>query len=114
MDTSSSARAAVSRRSLLRGAAASPGAQAAGPQYSLWFLEYANAPEFPVSGMLYGAHNRGTMRVPFGYTVIKGEGAVAVFDVGFSMAKAGGEKLANTFGVHDWESPEVVLGKIGL
>jgi N-acyl homoserine lactone hydrolase len=136
MDTSSFVRAAVSRRSLLRGAAAGAGlfaahtssltaagaqraapptaAQAAEPEYSLWFLEYANVPEFPVSGMLYGAHNRGTMRVPFGYTVIKGEGVLAVFDVGFNIAKAGGERLANTFGVKDWESPEVVLGKIGL
>lgn len=126
----------LSRRDLFRGAAAASaglavtqfGAGAAGARgashqageqrgsgayYSMWYLEYANAPRFAVSGLLYGAHNQGTIKIPFGYVVIKGMNTLAVFDTGFRTEGRGGE-LANLFGVVDWESPDTVLGKIGL
>ena len=124
----------VSRRNLLKGAAltgaglaAQLGAQAVGaaegrtvaagalqgPDYSIWVLEYANAPQFPVSGMLYGAHNRGTTRVPFVYVIIKGTDTVALFDVGFRAAEHGA-RYAQAFGVVEAEAPDVVLGKIGM
>lgn len=82
--------------------------------YSLWYLEYARAPQFPVSGLLYGAHNRGTLEVPFTYTVIKGMGTVALFDVGFRAGR--GFELGVSFGVdpETFETPEQVLAKIGL
>jgi N-acyl homoserine lactone hydrolase len=83
------------------------------PDYSIWYLEYANVPRFPVSGMLYGAHNQGTTRIPFGYVIIKGMGTVAMFDVGFRN-DMGGAVLAQRFGVTDWESPDTVMAKIGM
>ncbi len=76
-------------------------------------LEYANAPQFPVSGMLYGAHNRGTTRVPFVYVIIKGMDTVALFDVGFRAAEHGA-RFAQAFGVVDAEAPDVVLARIGM
>ena len=82
--------------------------------YSIWYLEYARAPQFPVSGLLYGAHNRGTLEVPFTYTVIKGGGTVALVDVGFRTGR--GFELGVSFGVDPdtYETPEQVLAKIGL
>jgi len=82
--------------------------------YSIWYLEYARAPQFPVSGLLYGAHNRGTLELPFTYTVIKGMGTVALFDVGFRAGR--GLELAVSFGADaaTFETPEQVLAKIGL
>jgi glyoxylase-like metal-dependent hydrolase (beta-lactamase superfamily II) len=124
----------VSRRNLLKGAALSGAGLAAqwgaqvvgaaespdamtnaqqGPEYSIWVLEYANAPQFPVSGMLYGAHNRGTTRVPFVYVIIKGMNTVALFDVGFRAVEHGA-RFAEAFGVVDAEAPDVVLARIGL
>jgi N-acyl homoserine lactone hydrolase len=32
-------------------------------QYSLWVLEYSYVPNFPLSTILYGAHNQGFRKV---------------------------------------------------
>ena len=50
--------------------------------YSIWVLEYAYANAFPKTGVLYGAHNQGSLKLAYCYTVIKGNGHLAMQDVG--------------------------------
>ena len=49
--------------------------------YSIWVLEYAYASAFPKTGVLYGAHNQGSLKLAYCYTVIKGNGHLAMQDV---------------------------------
>ena len=58
-------------------------------RYSIWVLEYADCPECPVSGLIWGAHNQGTVRMPYGYVVIKGGGHIIMVDVGFNYQDYG-------------------------
>jgi N-acyl homoserine lactone hydrolase len=81
--------------------------------YSIWVLEYAFVPNYNVSGVLYGAHNQGYLRLPYCYVVIKGEGHVMMVDVGYN-ARDYGKVLADRFGVESWHSPKDVLAQIGL
>ncbi len=81
--------------------------------YSIWVLEYAYVMKFPVSGVLYGAHNAGHLKLAYCYTVIKGNGHVAMVDVGYNnrdYAKA----FADSLGCEKWQSPKTVLAEIGL
>ncbi|MBW4025555.1 MAG: N-acyl homoserine lactonase family protein [Proteobacteria bacterium] len=81
--------------------------------YSIWVLEYAVVPNYNVSGVLYGAHNQGNLRLPYAYVVIKGQGRVMMVDVGYNHRDYG-KVLADRFGVESWHSPKDVLGQIGL
>lgn len=81
--------------------------------YSIWILEYAYVPEYPVGGVIYGAHNAGTRKLPYCYVLIKGNGHVAMVDVGYNHAEYGRE-LADRFGVTGWKSPEATLAKCGV
>jgi len=81
--------------------------------YSIWMLEYANAPLYPVSGILYGQHNQGTVNLPYGYVVLKGADRVVMVDVGYNYSKYG-KTLADRFGVFNWQSPSIVMAEIGL
>ena len=81
--------------------------------YSIWVLEYAQAPKYNVSGILYGYHNQGYIRLPYGYVVIKGKGHVAMIDVGYNYEDHGNE-LADRFQVKDYHTPKTVLAQIGL
>ena len=76
-------------------------------------MEYAAVPNYPQSGLIYGMHNQGTRKLPYCYIVIKGQGQLAMVDVGYNH-KAHGEVLANTYGVRGWHSPREVLGEIGI
>jgi len=82
-------------------------------RYSIWVMEFAHVPEYHLSGLLYGAHNQGYRRLPYCYVVIKGQGQVAMVDVGYNH-KAYGEVLANTYGVRDWHPPHEVLAECGI
>ena len=81
--------------------------------YSVWVTEFANVPNYPLSGLIYGAHNKGHTRLPYCYVVIKGRGHIAMVDVGYNH-KEYGETLANLYGVRDWHSPHEVLAEIGM
>jgi N-acyl homoserine lactone hydrolase len=81
--------------------------------YSVWVMEFANVPNYPLSGLVYGAHNQGHRRLPYCYIVIQGQGHIAMVDVGYDH-KAYGETLANLYGVRDWLPPEVVLAECGI
>jgi glyoxylase-like metal-dependent hydrolase (beta-lactamase superfamily II) len=82
-------------------------------RYSIWVLEYAFVQNYNVSGVLYGAHNQGYLKLPYAYVVIKGEGHVAMVDVGYNQ-QAYGKALADRFGVEAWHSPKEVLAQIGV
>ena len=82
-------------------------------RYSIWVMEFAHVPEYHLSGLIYGAHNQGYRRLPYCYVVIKGQGQVAMVDVGYNH-KAYGEVLANTYGVRNWHPPREVLTGCGV
>jgi glyoxylase-like metal-dependent hydrolase (beta-lactamase superfamily II) len=82
-------------------------------QYSIWVLEYSYVMRFPKSAVLYAAHNEGVLKLPYCYTVIKGNGHVAMFDVGH-MNKGFGKEFGESLGVENWHSPQEVLAEIDL
>ena len=82
-------------------------------RYSIWVMEFAHVPNYHLSGLIYGAHNQGFRRLPYCYIVIKGEGRIAMVDVGYNH-KAYGEVLANLYGVRNWHPPREVLSEAGL
>jgi N-acyl homoserine lactone hydrolase len=81
--------------------------------YSIWVMEYAHVLEQPTSLFIYGAHNQGYRKMPYGYIVIKGQGQTAMVDVGYNH-EAYGEVLARSYGVQNWQSPRTVLAECGL
>ena len=81
--------------------------------YSVWVCEFANVPLYPISGLIYGAHNKGTVRLPYCYVVIKGQGHIAMVDVGYNH-KEYGEVLATMYGASDYHPPRQVLAEIGI
>ncbi len=81
--------------------------------YSIWVLEYAYIPECPLSSVVYGRHNQGTVKLPYGYFLIKGQGTTVLVDCGYNHA-AYGKQLAENLGVWNWHPPQVVLAECGL
>ncbi|GAB5468315.1 MAG: N-acyl homoserine lactonase family protein [Rhodospirillales bacterium] len=81
--------------------------------YSIWVLEYCAVEAYHKSGIVYGAHNEGTKKLPYCYVVIKGGGRVAMVDVGYNH-KDYGKHLADKFGVTNWHPPRTVLSEIGV
>lgn len=83
------------------------------PDYSIYLCEYGHIDDYPVGGVIYGAHNEGTLVLPYCYAVIEGEGRLAVVDTGLDWDDYGGV-LARNFGVTGWQPPATVLGRLGL
>ena len=81
--------------------------------YSIWVMEYAWVANYHLSGLIYGAHNEGHCKLPYCYILIKGQGQLALVDVGYNH-KAYGEVLANLYGVENWHSPRTVLAECGV
>ena len=81
--------------------------------YSIWVLEYSYVPNYHKSGVLYGAHNQGYVKLPYCYVVIKGRDHVAMVDVGYND-KDYGKTLGDRFGVENWRDPRTVLAEVGL
>jgi glyoxylase-like metal-dependent hydrolase (beta-lactamase superfamily II) len=81
--------------------------------YSIWVMEYAHVLEQPTSLFIYGAHNQGHRKMPYGYIVIKGRNHVAMVDVGYNH-KAYGAVLAESYAVRNWQPPRTVLAECGL
>src|SRR3954447_24551190 len=81
--------------------------------YSLWIVEYARVKEYPVSAALYGRHNQGSLVLPYCYGVLKSDDHLAIVDTGFDYAEFG-KVLADTYGVSDWQPPEVVMPRLAF
>ena len=82
------------------------------PAYSIWILEYSYSNKFHKSGVIYSAHNEGYIKLPYSYTVIKGNGHVAMVDVGYNN-KDYAKEFAESLFVENWHSPKVVLAEVG-
>lgn len=72
--------------------------------YSIWVLEYSYVANYHKSGVLYGAHNQGYVKLPYCYVVIKGRDHVAMVDVGYND-KAYGKVLGDRFGSRTGATP---------
>ena len=81
--------------------------------YSGWVLEYCFVPNYPISGVLYGAHNQGVRKLPYCYVLLKGQGHVVMVDTGYNHREYGAV-LGNRFGVENWHSPADVLPECGV
>ena len=81
--------------------------------YSIWVLEYSYVTKYHKSGVLYGAHNQGYVKLPYCYALIKGKNHVAMVDVGYNN-KEYGKVLGDKFGVENWRTPKEVLAGVGL
>lgn len=81
--------------------------------YSIHVLEYSYVANYHKSGVLYGAHNEGYVKLPYCYVLIRSSDHVALVDVGYNH-KDYGQHLAEKFGVENWRSPKVVLSELGL
>ena len=81
--------------------------------YSIWVLEYAYVPSAPAGGVVYGAHTEPPRKVPYGYVLIKGNGTLAMVDVGYNH-QAYGRQMADRFGVHGWQPASAVLAEAGV
>src|SRR5690348_1402022 len=81
--------------------------------YSIWVVEYARVNEFARGLLLYGQWNTGTTIAPYCYAVLKSDDHLAVIDSGYNHAEFG-KVLADSYGVSDWQPPEVVLGHLGF
>ena len=73
--------------------------------YSIYVLEYGYVPEYDKSGVIYGAHNEGYVKLPYCYAVIKGKDWAAMVDVGYND-KDYGKYLGDLFNVKDWNPPK--------
>jgi len=76
-------------------------------------MEYAYIPGVPISSVIYGEHNKGLRKLPYCYVLIKGDGVLAMVDVGYNHA-AHGKVFGEKFGVEAWQPPEVVLAEAGV
>ncbi|MEA2780751.1 MAG: N-acyl homoserine lactone hydrolase [Rhodospirillaceae bacterium] len=81
--------------------------------YSIWVLEYAAAPRVDMGSVIYGAHDRGSCKMPYAYVVLQSRDHVAMVDIGYNHADFGAA-LAVRFGAGDWHGPREVLGLCGL
>ena len=82
-------------------------------EYSIWVLEYSYVTNYHKSGVLYGAHNEGYVKLPYCYVLIQGNGHNALVDVGYNN-KEYGKILGDRFGVENWHSPKDVLSEVGV
>lgn len=81
--------------------------------YSIWVLEYAYVPDYPRSGVMYGAHNEGTLKLPYAYVVLKSSERTVMVDVGYNYRDYG-KVLAGRFGVVNWRDAKTVLAEVGV
>lgn len=82
-------------------------------EYSIWVIEYARALEYPVSGIVYGAHNAGTRVLPYCYVLMRSSDNIVLVDTGFNYAKYG-KDLADSYGITNWQPPRVLLPRVGV
>lgn len=80
--------------------------------YSIWMLEYAWVPDAAESSLVYGKHNAGTAKLPYCYTLLKGQGRTILLDCGLNNASHGAE-FVNRFNVQNWFGPQDVLAEVG-
>ncbi|MDF2647815.1 MAG: N-acyl homoserine lactonase family protein [Paenibacillus sp.] len=84
-------------------------------KYSIKLLEYGKVEKYPISGLIYGAHNEGTQQLPFFYNLIQDNGNNILFDIGFRSGLEDGQKdWIRYINAVEVETPAEVLAKVGL
>lgn len=81
--------------------------------YSIWLLECGRIEQFPQSGIFYGAHNAGTMQIPFCYIALRSHDSVVLIDTGYKF-HAYGQTLAELYAVEGWLEPSELLAEVGI
>lgn len=81
--------------------------------YSIHVLEYCYVSQYHKSGVLYGAHNEGYVKLPYCYVLLRSKDHIAMVDVGYNH-KDFGQHLGEKFGVENWRSPRDVLAECGV
>lgn len=81
--------------------------------YSIWVLEYCYREKHPVGSVLYAHFNAGTLRLPFSYMLVRGNGLNILVDVGHND-KDHGATFTKAFELQNWRSPREVLATCGL
>jgi glyoxylase-like metal-dependent hydrolase (beta-lactamase superfamily II) len=81
--------------------------------YSIWLLECGRIVRFPQSGIFYGAHNAGTLRIPFCYVALRSHDSVVLIDTGYKFS-AYGRTLAQLYAVEGWLEPRELLAEVGI
>ena len=87
---------------------ASP-AESKGRFEKVWCIEYASAPDAPLSTILAGAPPDAKLTLPFAMCVAKSDRHVIVLDAGFVD-----QTPAKAFGVQGWTEYAALLAEIGL
>jgi glyoxylase-like metal-dependent hydrolase (beta-lactamase superfamily II) len=82
-------------------------------RFSVWVLEYACTPQFPVQAMIYGSQDKSLCRFPYSYVVIESADHVVMVDVGFGQSPSK-LVLADKYGILGWQPPDRVLAEVGL
>ena len=75
----------------------------------VWCLQYATAPNAPLSALLAGAPPETRLDLPFAMCVAKSDRHVVVLDAGFVD-----QTPAKAYGVQGWTEYATLLGEIGL
>ena len=81
--------------------------------YSIWVLEYSYVTKYHKSGVLYGAHNQGYVKLPYCYALIKGKDHVAMVDVGYNN-KEYGKALGDKFNIRAFHDAVLELGSVPI
>lgn len=81
--------------------------------YSIWILEYAWVTQAATSSLVYGKHNAGVEKLPYAYTLVKGQGRVILLDCGLNNASHGATFIRK-YGVAAWAHPREVLAEVGV
>ena len=84
------------------------------PDWSMWMLEYARCDVQPVARVLYGTGYGKQVYFPFSYTLLEGEGHLALVDVGFDATTQFVSGTLHENSITDSADPRSVLGKIGV
>ena len=81
--------------------------------YSIWLLECGRIEHFPQGGNSYGAHNAGTLRIPFCYIALRSDRSVVLIDTGYKFNEYG-RTLAELYAVEGWIKPRELLAEVGI
>lgn len=82
--------------------------------YSIWMLEYGRVLKQPLGSVLSGQHNAGYRELAFTYTLLEGHGHRILIDTGTNGLDEETRRLHVRDGLQRWQSPETVLGKVGV
>ena len=84
-------------------------AAAAGPFEKVWCLQFAEAPDAPLSALLAGAPRDATLDLPFAMCVARSPDQVVVLDSGFVN-----RKLGESYGVRGFVEYAPLLAEVGV